>query len=490
LYLTEDESDEEQQEIEEYRDEQKKQQKTLQREENQQLEHLQHQQHQQQLQKHSSYGSSRSLRIVHSGQVHSGQPSSFVLSTLQQLPREEDCESSSSSSSSSNTNSSFEISSIDGIKTATHSNTCTNSNSSVDKDDPQTQQIDNNNDNNSSSSSNNNKLHLISTWFFLLGTCLYIAVAVTELQFFASLPEKVPTQVLYADDDYTWWDFLNETDGGPIAPNDWYSNNNRTFLTDDYVFPARPFQAAAETDQEVLETTTTTTAWVSRYQILYFAAAFCFLVTGSLEVLLAVTHGYPWTTKVLYGIMVLASLFGIGSSMLVEWDSHLSSILNSVSVHLFALEAIFIALMNAEQENNDSNNNDEAGESDGSISTKSQNQQRNPCCGISVNFWYRVGDLCFLIGTMMDVSLSYFYVYETAILPHSYAAVVAAGFWWLCAMIYFSLTIQSYCSSRNSNDEDRNVEGETNHAQSKKDHPSLEYIRTWNEEDEKNSILL
>jgi hypothetical protein len=210
-------------------------------------------------------------------------------------------------------------------------------------------------------------LAISSNLFFLLGTTLYVALAVVALDWY-KYESNVPDEVLAADDDWTW--------------SAWYNETNYTLLwDDDYVF-----QAVGSNPN----------SWVTREMMIYFSAAVCFLFTGMLD-------WFRNPTEWLYSIiMVIAACFGVASSMLVIQNDRLAIIFNSVSVHLFAVEAAYIL-----------------------FSRRAQN----------LRIWLFVSDAFFMLGTLLDVILSYFLVFETFRLPHAQAQIAAAVFWLACALM-------------------------------------------------------
>ena len=72
--------------------------------------------------------------------------------------------------------------------------------------------------------------------------------------------------------------------------------------------------------------------WVSRYMILYFCAAMCFVYVGVLDLI--------GEKNLFHVLMILAGAFGVVAAMLVEKDVYLSNVFSSVSVHFFLLEAL------------------------------------------------------------------------------------------------------------------------------------------------------
>jgi hypothetical protein len=242
--------------------------------------------------------------------------------------------------------------------------------------------------------------HVVSNVIFVISSSLYLALAITALPE-ARFYRDVPVNVLYATDDATWLNYFNETDAIPpqvlTATDDytwslWY---NESFYEDDTVF-------------QVNESKPTTA--VTQYMILYFLAAFGFLCTGLLETCMAVNIKY----KMMYMVFVIAAAFGVASSMLVVADPYMAAVLNAVSVHLFAVEAVAAAVKTCN-----------GGRLDGRM-----------------DYTLITGHLSLVVGTMMDVVLSYFYVFDQASLPHARGNVAAACFWLLCSLIYLWSSLQ------------------------------------------------
>jgi hypothetical protein len=262
-------------------------------------------------------------------------------------------------------------------------------------------------DDNDKSNNNNNKGNIrspSSSWrvvastIFVVASMFYVALATMDIDEYRFY-QDVPASVFYATDDASWWNFYNQTDAyvdivtqnnatNDTALKEWY--NNSFFPEDDYVF-------------QVNETKESTV--VTKYMILYFCAAMGFLITGSLEYWLATTV----TREMLCLVFILAALFGVASSMMVVANAFLASMFNAVSVHLFALEAISIVIQAFRQRGSDGT-------------------------GTTTLLW--IGHFSFVVGTVMDVVLSYFFIFDLALLPHINASVTAACFWLLTSLIY------------------------------------------------------
>ena len=205
-------------------------------------------------------------------------------------------------------------------------------------------------------------LTLVSNIFFLISSILYVSVAVVDLQWEENI-KGIPAYVLEADDDSTWEPY---------------------YFGDDYVFK-----------------TPNSDIWVSRYQILYFSAAFGFILVGIVD-----SFHYPWF---LGAFMILAGCFGVVSAMLVEEDEDLSLIFNMVSVHLFCIEAFFLYC-------------------------------KHSFFG-ALKIVMGIADLFFIIGTLVDVVLSYLYWAERSNIRVARVAIFSACCWLVTGIIYTGTTI-------------------------------------------------
>jgi hypothetical protein len=206
--------------------------------------------------------------------------------------------------------------------------------------------------------------NLSSGIFFVVASVLYVWLSVVGFDYEYEI-QDIPDDVLEADDLLSWAPYIK--DGS---------------YEDDSVFHAGD-------------------TWVSRYQILYFAAAICFVITGVLECF--IQPGF------LGACFTLAGLFGVASAMYVESDDYIASVLNSVSVHLFMLEAFSLLY-----------HHDYTG---------------------WIKYYIRVGDIFWVGGTVMDVVLSYYAIWGSYGLRHSKVEIVAAVLWLACSVILLSSTI-------------------------------------------------
>jgi uncharacterized membrane protein YhaH (DUF805 family) len=179
-----------------------------------------------------------------------------------------------------------------------------------------------------------------------------------------------------------------------------------------------------------------------------------FLFTGILEVYIA--RGRFWET-ILYYVMILAALFGIVSSMFVNKDPWVSIILNSVSVHLFALEAISIIIHRFQKMQKEERKIQAKTVTQKDVQEEQYQQEDDDddddddeyrtCCGLRLITWLVLGDFSFFIGTSGDVVLSYFYIFEEDYIEQAIAATVTASFWLLASLIY--LGVSSYEHHKN-----------------------------------------
>ena len=170
---------------------------------------------------------------------------------------------------------------------------------------------------------------------------------------------------------------------------------------DDYLFPVNG-------DQE-------SDLWVSRYQILYFAAAFMFVITGLLDI---------FREKCFFHIlMLLAGAFGLASAIFVEGDVRISNILNLVSVHFFAAESFYLF------------------GSHKSAEVAAGDHLR--CLMTAMVF----GDLQFALGAVLDAALSYIWLFDAAAGWNTILTsvnVFAQVLWLNCSLIYMYAFVYNY----------------------------------------------
>jgi len=161
--------------------------------------------------------------------------------------------------------------------------------------------------------------------------------------------------------------------------------------------------------------------------------------------------------------MIAAALFGIASSMLVNKDPYGSTILNAISVHLFAIEAIAIVGISVAQCRNRSTGISD--DNSDTVTTPTTPLASTAATSTtSIILW--MARVSFLIGTCGDVILSYFYLAEQVYLQHAVAAIVTASFWLLCALLYFSVSLYELCLFRRNSNNNQDGDHDT-----KQQHP-------------------
>ena len=131
------------------------------------------------------------------------------------------------------------------------------------------------------------KLYIFTNFIFLVSSLLYTAMACMIMDYYFYYKD-VPKDVMNADDDATWWNyFVNCTD-------DQFFPENVTNADDDYTWMVWYNESAFMEDDTYFwqpkiadENADGAESYVSKYMILYFFAAFGFLFTGIIEVILA-----------------------------------------------------------------------------------------------------------------------------------------------------------------------------------------------------------
>lgn len=333
------------------------------------------------------------------------------------------------------------------------------------------------------------KLDLVSKSVFVVGAAFYVAAEATVIDVLKWY-QGVPYEVLYADDDATWWQYYNETNAIPayVLESDsnettWSAWYNSTFMEDDYIFEVDTRGPAA--------------ALVSQYMALYFSAAICFLLMGLVEMYI---HRSQRSMVLLYSVIVVAASFGVASAMLTERDSHLSNIFNCVSVQLFALDAVVLVyLVLLRRSSAEVNRTAEAAAADADkdkVGPEDNTRSTWPfCCDVLLEHsqsWELTGSVCFMFGTLMDVVTSYFYVFVQENVQLGITAVVASVFWMGAALCFLVVTSVEYhhCHNKDSTTGDNhgndtminrntmpNADGTTKMTDSAKDMEATEMTR-------------
>ena len=133
--------------------------------------------------------------------------------------------------------------------------------------------------------------------------------------------------------------------------------------------------------------------WVSRYMILYFAAALCFVFVGIIDFCRAPSNA-------LFHInMILPGLFGLASAMLLEKHRLASNVLNLISVHFFLFEGLNICRVRFQL----------------NVPNQRKGANNAEAMPLTSDLWWVptvlvLADVCFVAGAVMDVVLSYFYL--------------------------------------------------------------------------------
>lgn len=156
----------------------------------------------------------------------------------------------------------------------------------------------------------------------------------------------------------------------------WYG-----YIEDDYVFQAG-------------------STWVSRYTIVYCVAALGYVITGLLDFIRS-----PGIDGIAF---ILAGGFGLASAICTDVNPYLATVFNAVSVHLFMLEAIALLC------------------------------RRSFFGGLEV--WLRISDSFFLIGSLIDVAISYTFIFDVFNTTLAVLGIVAACLWVCTSLIYIGST--------------------------------------------------
>ena len=234
--------------------------------------------------------------------------------------------------------------------------------------------------------------------------------------------KDVPRSVYWADDNASWWNyFVNCTDDAFMPTNvtntdddySWmYWYNYSAFPEDDIVW----VPAIANENAPGYE------PYVSKYMILYFWAAFGFLITGLIEIILQ--RKSSLMIRDLYYLMMLAAISGLILAILTNKSPFWSNVANIISTNLWALEAIFIVLQRI-QETLDTSDYDHS----------------QLICGWSIKKWFWVADISFFIGTWGDAITSWIYIFEFDDYIIGILAIIFASMWQICSFDYLAVAI-------------------------------------------------
>ena len=156
----------------------------------------------------------------------------------------------------------------------------------------------------------------------------------------------------------------------------WYG-----YIEDDYLFQAG-------------------STWISRYTIVYCVAALGYVMTGILDFC-----RQPGLDGIAF---ILAGGFGLASAICTDVNPWLAIVFNAVSVHLFMLEAIALLF------------------------------RRSFFGGLEI--WLRISDSFFLIGSLIDVAISYTFIFDVFNTTLAVLGIVASCLWVCTSLIYVGST--------------------------------------------------
>eukprot|EP00585_Thalassiosira_rotula_P010783 CAMPEP_0196136300 /NCGR_PEP_ID=MMETSP0910-20130528/4651_1 /TAXON_ID=49265 /ORGANISM="Thalassiosira rotula, Strain GSO102" /LENGTH=1111 /DNA_ID=CAMNT_0041396565 /DNA_START=109 /DNA_END=3444 /DNA_ORIENTATION=+ len=199
--------------------------------------------------------------------------------------------------------------------------------------------------------------------------------------------EQKEAGALLGYDKYSW-DGIDPITGDAVLDDDFVSYD------DDYVFS---FQVGSSD------------VWVSQYQILYFVAASSFLLVGVLD-LIRERHMY-------HILMIIAGASGVVSAIFIEQNIRVSNIVSSISVHFYLMEALTLF---------------------GEHKRYAVTEDSGKWMARSI----MIGDATWVLGSLLDVILSYFYLLDDTSdwdVSLVVLAIIAAVGWLICSIIYLGI---------------------------------------------------
>jgi len=169
--------------------------------------------------------------------------------------------------------------------------------------------------------------------------------------------------------------------------------------------------------------------WVSRYQIIYFSAAFSFCLMGVLDW----CRGRHWV----YSLMILAGLWGMVAAMLMESNRTASAACSLISVHLYFVEGIYLLWFWIDHRR--------AAKLAGDKELGEGEKQRDTSL-MSGLWWISPLQLTaaafFVVGAVLEVILSYFYFDPSSAWSLPLARVFAfASLLWLAASLMYLFVV-------------------------------------------------
>jgi hypothetical protein len=206
-------------------------------------------------------------------------------------------------------------------------------------------------------------------FLFVVASLLYLIIAVNDVQWQVEI-QGVPEDVLAAEDDKVWTAYGIDDD--------------------DYVFKVRVMRHCK--------------IHVSKYMILYLAAAVSFVALGVLEY-------YQYNKSFTGFFLILAGIFGVLAAITVEDYEHMSDNFDLISSCMFSLEAVQLFVDPAPK---------------------------------TYKCWLRTADTCFFLGATLDVITSIIDKVAPFSLPLSYMGVLDAFLWVVCATIYSSVMVLEF----------------------------------------------
>jgi len=188
------------------------------------------------------------------------------------------------------------------------------------------------------------KLNFASVLLFFLGSAFYVWLAVFEYLWVKNL-QPIPIDVLTSfDDDATWYTTMTDYD--------------------------------VTYDDDNLLQIGTTEYQITKYQVIYFIASFCFALAGLLDII----DERRW-----YNLFRLfGGLFGMVSAIVLPVNELASSVTNAISVHLYLFDAICILWRHC-----------------------MLSGTTNMLTSISITIVIIIGLMSYLLGTLSDVIVSY-----------------------------------------------------------------------------------
>jgi len=191
---------------------------------------------------------------------------------------------------------------------------------------------------------NGHELNFASVLLFFLGSAFYVWLAVFEYRWVKNL-EPIPVDVLTSfDDDATWYTTMTDYD--------------------------------VTYDDDKLLQIGTTEYQITKYQVIYFIASFCFALAGLFDII----DERRW-----YNLFRLfGGLFGMVSAIVLSVNELASSVTNAISVHLYLFDAICILWRYC-----------------------MSSGATNMLTSISITIVVIIGLVSYLLGTLSDVVVSY-----------------------------------------------------------------------------------